>query len=48
VTIVELNKIKLTETSKLNEYLDAELRTWDVRPDLPNSTNLVVSYLSIR
>jgi len=26
VTVVQLNKIKLTETSKLNEYSDSELR----------------------
>jgi hypothetical protein len=26
VTIVELNKIKFTETSKLSKYRDAELR----------------------
>lgn len=38
VTIVELNKIKLNETSNLYKYRDAGLRTWRFRPDLPNST----------
>jgi len=37
MTIVELNKIKFTETSKLSKYRDAELR--GIGPNLPNSKN---------